>query len=364
MESACVGNCTEGSNPSLSAISPRDSVPGSSVPSRHRLGGWQFSTRSSGQRPRPPNGPGGGPGPLQWSAFEPGQAGNGAALRTAFQVRGARVLRRVRWLFLGGVGLGAAGFFVGAQGAFWAVSRGGGEGVFRILLTWPGWRGSIACMNARIWLAAAFAIAAFIWLLFGGGPAGDEGALPSIPAGKDLSFDEVLVLSAQEDDGERPRNTVGDPESSTKHPDLREEPDPVASSSPMDRGFSDRLHQLRGLLSLADPSGAEGRGLIYGAYTEAVTGILYANGLFELALPIDGPIVQTPREKSDRASLSITSRGCVFEIYEEDFPVYWAFVHAESSPSEKRSQASALPFAELKEQCLGRVDEALAVLAP
>ena len=45
---------------------------------------------------RAARGPGGGPGPLRWGAFEPGQAGNGAALRTSSHVRGARVLRRAR----------------------------------------------------------------------------------------------------------------------------------------------------------------------------------------------------------------------------------------------------------------------------
>ena len=72
MESVCVGNCTEGSNPSLSA------------------------TYTDSPEPCPWGAPDGGSGPTRCVGFEPGQAGNGAALRILTQVRGARALRRAR----------------------------------------------------------------------------------------------------------------------------------------------------------------------------------------------------------------------------------------------------------------------------
>ncbi len=75
LESVCVGNGTEGSNPSLSAT--RD-------------------PRSRVIRREPSGEPGGGSGPTRCVGFEPGQAGNGAALRSPTQARGARTHRRAR----------------------------------------------------------------------------------------------------------------------------------------------------------------------------------------------------------------------------------------------------------------------------
>ena len=74
LESVYVGNCIEGSNPSLSAI---------------------LIVETSSE-------PGDGSGPTRWSRFEPGQTGNGAALRIRVQARGARALRRARCIRLGG----------------------------------------------------------------------------------------------------------------------------------------------------------------------------------------------------------------------------------------------------------------------
>ena len=47
---------------------------------------------------------GDGSGPTRWRRSEPGQAGNGAALRSSRQARGARALRRARLFFAGGPG--------------------------------------------------------------------------------------------------------------------------------------------------------------------------------------------------------------------------------------------------------------------
>ena len=63
LESVCVGNGTAGSNPALSAI--------------RRL------RRQSGES-------GSGFGLVQWIRLEPGQAGNGAALRAGMHVHAAR----------------------------------------------------------------------------------------------------------------------------------------------------------------------------------------------------------------------------------------------------------------------------------
>jgi hypothetical protein len=84
LESVCVGNGTGGSNPPLSAIHLRD--PNAQVQVRIARNDWGGEV--------PAGKPGDGFGPLRWIGFEPGQAGNGAALRITIHARGARALRR------------------------------------------------------------------------------------------------------------------------------------------------------------------------------------------------------------------------------------------------------------------------------
>ncbi len=115
-----VGQPTGGSNPSLSAILERgahNNEQVGEVSERLNEHAWKacVSATAPGVRippsppfSRPPWGlgvesrrasePGGGPGPMRWVGFEPGQAGNGAALRASSQARGARALRRARFI--------------------------------------------------------------------------------------------------------------------------------------------------------------------------------------------------------------------------------------------------------------------------
>jgi hypothetical protein len=72
----------------VSATAPGVRIPPSPPFSRPPWGRRVASRRASE--------PGGGSGPMRWVGFEPGQAGNGAALRASIQARGARALRRAR----------------------------------------------------------------------------------------------------------------------------------------------------------------------------------------------------------------------------------------------------------------------------
>ncbi len=107
LESVCAFTGTVGSNPTLSAtplITGGEARQATPQPGRGPLEEPQLVQGllrhdEAGTRTDCTTVRGDGSGPTRWRRSEPGQAGNGAALRSSRQARGARALRRARLSF-------------------------------------------------------------------------------------------------------------------------------------------------------------------------------------------------------------------------------------------------------------------------